>query len=185
MRNAEGERPGAVHLELPEDIVREESEARVILMSRFDIPHASQLAIETAVGMIQNAAHPLLMVGAGANRKQTCRALTAFIEKAGIPFFSTQMSKGVVDERHPRFLGNAAVIDPVYYPQQGVIGDIADSIIRLTEHIAPSPNWSFSRFMEVETAHKRQLRDGTEDLRFPVYSQRLVAQMRKVLPLCA
>ncbi len=171
MRNAEEERPGASHLELPEDIASEETEAEVIIKSRFALPHASNDSIAASVEMIESATHPLLLIGAGANRKHTCKALAAFVEKTGIPFFSTQMGKGVVDERHPLFLGNAALsandylnraiekadliinvghdvvekppffmeqggfkvihvnyitaaIDPVYYPQQGVIGDI-------------------------------------------------------------
>ncbi|RNF59593.1 acetolactate synthase large subunit, partial [Pseudomonas putida] len=35
--------------------------------------------------------------------------LKQLIDKTGIPFITTQMGKGVVDERHPRFLGNAAL----------------------------------------------------------------------------
>jgi acetolactate synthase-1/2/3 large subunit len=54
---------------------------------------------------------PLLLIGAGANRKLTQEALSYFIELTGIYFFSTQMGKGVVDERHPQFLGTAALSD--------------------------------------------------------------------------
>ena len=51
----------------------------------------------------------LLVIGAGANRKMTGRMLRQFIEKTGIPFLTTQMGKGVIDERHPLFLGCAAL----------------------------------------------------------------------------
>jgi thiamine pyrophosphate-dependent enzyme len=94
--------------------------------------------------MIEAAIRPLLLIGAGANRKTTCNMLQSFVEKTGIPFFSTQMGKGVIDERNPLFLGTAALsdddflhraIDPVYYPRQGVIGDIAISIWQLSEQI--------------------------------------------------
>ena len=61
--------------------------------------------------MIQEAKIPLLLIGAGANRKLTQEALSYFIETTGIRFFSTQMGKGVVDERHPQFLGTAALSD--------------------------------------------------------------------------
>jgi acetolactate synthase I/II/III large subunit len=88
-RRAEDERPGAVHLELPEDIAREETGAPVIPRSRFETPRASEGSIRAAVEMIESARHPLLLIGAGANRRQTCRALPAFVEKTGIPFFST------------------------------------------------------------------------------------------------
>ena len=43
------------------------------------------------------------MIGAGANRKTTGRMLNQFIDKTGIPFATTQLGKGVVDERHPSF----------------------------------------------------------------------------------
>jgi len=39
----------------------------------------------------------------------TAKVLKQLIDKTGIPFITTQMGKGVVDERHPRFLGNAAL----------------------------------------------------------------------------
>jgi acetolactate synthase-1/2/3 large subunit len=54
---------------------------------------------------------PLLLIGAGANRKATGSALKEFIDKTGIYFFNTQLGKGVVDERHERFLGTAALSD--------------------------------------------------------------------------
>ena len=229
IRNAEGERPGAVHLELPEDIACEETESQVIARSRFDIPHATDHSIAAAVEMIESAKHPLLLIGAGANRKRSSASRGVFINKTGIPFFSTQMGKGVVDERNPLFLGNAtlssndylhraieetdliinvghdvvekppffmehggfkvihvnyvtATIDPVYYPQQGVIGDIANSMERLTKRITPQQSWDFSRFMEVKAHLDRHLLEGMEDERFPVYPQRLVADIRKVMP---
>jgi len=242
-RRAEDERPGAVHLELPEDIAREETGAPVIERSNFHTPRSSKNSVSQAVTSIEAARHPLLLIGAGANRKHTCRALPAFIEKTGIPFFSTQMGKGVVDERHPLFLGNAslssddylhraieaadliinvghdvvekppfimgrqepdsddvegaayagtarvihvnyttAAIDAVYYPQQGVIGDIADSIERLTESITVQKHWDFARFLEVKKHLDLHLQEGVNDNRYPVYPQRLVADVRKVMP---
>jgi acetolactate synthase-1/2/3 large subunit len=229
MRNAEGERPGAVHLELPEDIAVEETDVQVITRSQFDIPHATDNSIAVAVEMIEAAKHPLMLIGAGANRKRVTASRGVFIEKTGIPFFTTQMGKGVVDERNPLFLGNAALsaddylhraietadliinvghdvvekppffmeqggfkvihinyitaaIDPVYYPQQGVIGDIANSMLRMTKLITPQESWDFSRFMEVKKHLDDQLLEGSDDDRFPVYPQRLVTDIRKVMP---
>ena len=108
-RLVEEERPGAGHIELPEDIAREETSAAIIPRSSVRRPVVEEKAVLQAVEAIARAKHPLLLIGAGANRKITCNMLNQFIEKTGIPFFSTQMGKGVVDERHPRFLGNAAL----------------------------------------------------------------------------
>jgi acetolactate synthase-1/2/3 large subunit len=105
------ERPGAVHLELPEDIAAEACDDRIFNVVGHRRPDADEMALQEAVKMIENAKMPLLLIGAGANRKKTGEALTKFIEQTGIPFFNTQMGKGVVDERHPLFLGTAALSD--------------------------------------------------------------------------
>ena len=103
------ERPGAVHLELPEDIAAEDCEDRVFDVVGFRRPDADKKSLNEAIKMIEAAKMPLLLIGAGANRKRTSKALTHFVEATGIPFFNTQMGKGVLDERHPKFLGTAAL----------------------------------------------------------------------------
>lgn len=108
-RLAMEERPGAVHLELPEDIAAEECDDRIFDVVGFRRPDADTLAIKEAAKMIEAAKMPLLLIGAGANRKRTSKALAQFVEATGIPFFNTQMGKGVIDERHPNFLGTAAL----------------------------------------------------------------------------
>ena len=110
-RLAMEERPGAVHLELPEDIAAEDCDERIFDVVDFRRPDADELTIQRAAKMIENAKMPLLLIGVGANRKRTSRALTEFIEKTGIPFFNTQLGKGVIDERNPKFLGTAALSD--------------------------------------------------------------------------
>ena len=109
LRVAEEERPGAVHLELPEDIAREEVDFLPFDSLRARRPVAEEKAVRIATEMIQSAKHPLLLIGAGANRKMTSNMLNEFVEKTGIPFFNTQMGKGVLDERHPLFIGTASL----------------------------------------------------------------------------
>ena len=108
-RLAMEERPGAVHLELPEDVAEEEAGDRIFEVVGHRRPDASHKSIMYAAKMIEEAKSPLLLIGAGANRKRTSHALTEFVESTGIPFFDTQMGKGVIDERHPLFLGTAAL----------------------------------------------------------------------------
>ncbi len=110
-RLATEERPGAVHLELPEDIAREEAGSHLFEVVGHRRPDADEKAILKAAEMIESAEKPLLMIGAGANRKDTREALTEFINSTGIYFFCTQMGKGVIDERHPQYLGTAALSD--------------------------------------------------------------------------
>lgn len=109
MRTAAEERPGAAHVELPEDIAGEETEAALLPLYHPRRPAAEEKAVLRAVAMIEAARRPLILIGAGANRKLISKSLLGFIEKTGIPFFTTQMGKGVIDERHPLSLGCAAL----------------------------------------------------------------------------
>jgi acetolactate synthase-1/2/3 large subunit len=112
VRLAEEERPGAVHLELPEDIAAEQVENPTLFDSKAARrPAADAKAVAQAVRMIEQARHPLLLIGAGANRKRTSKMVGRFVELTGIPFLCTQMGKGVIDERHPEFMGTAALSD--------------------------------------------------------------------------
>ncbi len=135
-RRASEERPGAVHLELPEDIATEEVNCLLIKPQKQLHPYASDKAITQAANLINQAKMPLLLIGAGANRTRTSKALTSFINKIGIPFFNTQMGKGVVDERHPLFLGTAALSsnDFIHYAI-----DKADLIINVGHDIIEKP----------------------------------------------
>ncbi len=103
------ERPGAVHIELPEDIAAEEVEDNIYPVKEFRYPKADKIAVLEAVKMIEKAKRPLLLIGAGANRNRIGDALTNFVNETGIPFFSTQMGKGVIDENHKLCLSTAAL----------------------------------------------------------------------------
>lgn len=143
-RSAEYERPGAVHLELPEDVARETASpsARPFPPSFERRPVPDERAVARAVEAIESARRPMLMIGAGANRKTTSRMLRAFVDRTNIPFFTTQMGKGVVDERHPSWLGTAAVSQ----------GDIlhhaieqADCIINVGHDVVEKPPFMMRR----------------------------------------
>ena len=108
-RVAMEERPGAAYLELPEDIAEEETDASLFDVVGHRRPSADYKSIDAAVEMIQSAKLPLLLVGAGANRKLAGKMLRKFIDETGIYFFNTQLGKGVIDERHPQYLGTAAL----------------------------------------------------------------------------
>ncbi|HSD12043.1 MAG TPA: acetolactate synthase large subunit [Patescibacteria group bacterium] len=113
-RVAEEERPGAVHIELPEDVAADDAPGEPFSSARVRRPDADEKAVAMAVEMIESAKSPLVLIGAGANRKLTSAMLREFIDKTGIPFFNTQQGKGVVDERHPLFMGTAALSDNDY-----------------------------------------------------------------------
>jgi acetolactate synthase I/II/III large subunit len=229
MRLAEEEKPGAVHLELPEDIADEDTDSRPLKASLARRPTADEKAIRAAVKRIEAARAPVLVIGAGANRKMTSRMLLQFIEKTGIPFVTTQLGKGVVDETHPKFLGCAALsagdfvhraieasdliinvghdviekppffmkqggtevihvstksaeVDPVYFPQIEVIGDIANAIWQIKEDIMPSGSWSFEPMLKARAAEVEHTASMCDDMRFPVFPACLVKQVREAMP---
>lgn len=114
-RLAQEERPGAVHLELPEDIAAEMADDdRLFEINPGRRPDCDALALAEAIEMIRAAKHPLLLIGAGANRKNIIDPLQQFVEKTGIPFFNTQMGKGVIGGQHPLYMGTAALSDGDY-----------------------------------------------------------------------
>ena len=225
-RLAEEEKPGAVHIELPEDIAAESTEELPIPASNVRRPVAETKSIDAAVEMLQQAKHPLLVIGAGANRKITCTALRRLIETFDFHFVNTQMGKGVGDEGDPRFVGNAALsagdfvhraieaadlivnvghdvvekppffmtqdgvkvihvnfssaaVDAVYFPQVEVVGDIATSITEIHNRLEKQSHWDFDRFETVAAKVREHVSVGADDDRFPIYPQRLVADMRR------
>lgn len=230
VRFSREERPGAVHVELPEDTAAEPVEYVDYPVRPNRRPVAEHKAIAQAADMIKKAKHPLLLIGAGANRKLTSKMLREFVDKTGIPFFNTQMGKGVIDERHPLFLGTAALsandylhcavaradliinvghdviekppfimepgsqqqvihvnfyaakVDEIYFPQLDVVGDIANAVWQLKEALEPQAGWDFSYFMKIKQQLEEHVARDVSDNRFPLIPQRIVADVRSVMP---
>lgn len=228
-RLAAEERPGAVHIELPEDIAEEDVEAELFHVQHALRPSADHRVILKAATMIQEAKRPLVLIGAGANRKRTSKALQEFIDKTGIHFFNTQMGKGVINEHHPLFLGTAALssgdylhcaisradviinvghdiiekppffmdrdgskvihinffsahIDDVYFPNLEVVGDIANTIYKLTENVDKQEDWDFDYYQRIKVELDKHLIENIDDSRCPMTPQRIVSDVHDTLP---
>jgi acetolactate synthase-1/2/3 large subunit len=108
-RVAQQERPGPVHLELPEDIAADEAAADIVPPHVVELPVAPASAIERAAAMIMGASRPLVMLGAAASRPQLAEPLSAFVRRCRIPFFNTQMGKGAVNAGSNLYMGTAAL----------------------------------------------------------------------------
>ncbi len=109
-RVAEDERPGAVLLELPEDVAEETCLLdQLFPTTKIDHPSPSKVSIAKAVTEIEDAKHPLILIGSGANRKNAISAIHDFIRKTKIPFFNTQMGKGIASDVHNQYIGTAAL----------------------------------------------------------------------------
>jgi acetolactate synthase-1/2/3 large subunit len=228
-RLAHDERPGAAHIELPEDIAAEATTAHLLSPSVSRRPIAEYKAIKKAVEMIAAAKSPLLLIGAAANRKLTSKMLKELVDKTGIPYVTTQMGKGVLNESDDLFMGNTALsagdfvhrvidsadliinvghdvvekppffmkddgrqvihinfepaaVDPVYFPQLEVIGDIANTIWQMKEQIVAKANWDFSFFHKAHSAYLEHKAESENDDRFPILPERFVRDIRRAMP---
>src|SRR3954462_4368003 len=115
-RVAQEERPGPVHLELPEDVAGEEVEDLPALVPPHpvEIPVAHRVALDRAAEMILAAERPLVMLGAAAPRPRSPAGLAGFVRRTRIPFFTTQMGKGTVPGGTHLYMGTAALSERDY-----------------------------------------------------------------------
>src|SRR5882724_3921935 len=114
-RVAQEERPGPVHLELPEDIAAEEcGTAALVPPHSLELPVANADAINRASDMIMSARAPLLMLGAAASRPRSTSDLAEFVLRTKIPYFTTQMGKGTVPGGTELYMGTAALSERDY-----------------------------------------------------------------------
>ncbi len=95
---AQAERPGAVHVELPEDVARSTTDADVQKRGLVRRPAPDPKAVLRAAELINQAKNPLIILSSGANRHLITCQLMQFIEKTGIHAVHTQMGKGVVTD---------------------------------------------------------------------------------------
>ncbi|HEY4135127.1 MAG TPA: acetolactate synthase large subunit [Alphaproteobacteria bacterium] len=117
-RVAAEERPGPVHLELPEDIAAETvDDVALVPLHPVERPCASADALDRAAAMILAAKRPLVMVGAAGNRPRLVKALSSFIRRVRLPFFNTQMGKGAVTGGSNLYVGTAALSERDYVHQ--------------------------------------------------------------------
>src|SRR6202008_3621593 len=108
-RIAMEDRPGPVHLELPEDVAGEETDdVPLVPPHPIELPVAPAAALDRAAEMICKAQRPLVMLGAGSSRPKLVEPLSAFIRRTRIPFFNTQMGKGSVTGGSNPYLGPPA-----------------------------------------------------------------------------
>jgi acetolactate synthase-1/2/3 large subunit len=95
------EKPGAAHIELPEDIAEEEVDAVPMIPRRFRRPVPDDKVVDRAFEMIRGARSPVILAGNGAIRKRASKQLRALCEKTQIGVASTFMAKGCVDMDAP------------------------------------------------------------------------------------
>ena len=106
---AESEKPGATHLELPEDVMGRPLDASPLPRRAPVQPEPGGKELERAAELIDAASHPIALVGNGAVRARAGRALRAWVHTTGIPVAETFMAKGVIDYEDPHALGTVGL----------------------------------------------------------------------------
>ena len=97
VRLARTEKPGACHIELPEDIAKLNTDSKPLNPLRFRRPVADDKILNQAVEQILKAKRPIIIAGNGCIRKRASKQLRLLCEKTGIGVISTFMAKGCVD----------------------------------------------------------------------------------------
>jgi acetolactate synthase-1/2/3 large subunit len=228
-RVAMEERPGPVHLELPEDVAGEEVEPVPLVPPHpVDIPVAHPAALDRAAAMILAAKRPLIMLGAAASRPRSTSGLSGFVLRTRIPFFTTQMGKGTVPGGSNLYMGTTALserdyvheaidqadliiavghdtiekppfimgpggpqvihvgytpanVEQVFFPHAEVVGDVGPSLELLADRVEGKLKNAGALLSLRERILSRIADRATED-RFPVTPQRLVHDVRQVIP---
>lgn len=101
---AQSEPPGAVHIDLPENIADMAATGVPLRTGPPTIPVASEESLQRAAIAISQASNPMILVGNGAIRNHASEAITHFATRLNIPVTNTFMGKGVLDYRDERSL---------------------------------------------------------------------------------
>jgi acetolactate synthase I/II/III large subunit len=106
IRLARSEPRGPVHLDLPEDVALAPTNEPVpALAEPGRLAVASDAAIARAAEVIASAKRPIAVLGSSAMRMQDPGLLRSFVERHRLPFATTTMAKGMIDEDHPLSIG--------------------------------------------------------------------------------
>jgi acetolactate synthase-1/2/3 large subunit len=97
VRIARTEKPGAVLIELPEDIAKLDASREPMTPKRFRRSVPDDKIVDRAFDMLKLAKRPVILAGNGCIRKRASKQLRLFCEKTGIGVISTFMAKGSVD----------------------------------------------------------------------------------------
>lgn len=97
---------GPVHLDLPEDVALAEATEHVPALKKpAALPAAAPAAIERAAQVLKAARKPVAVIGTSAMRLARPQVLRELVERHHLPFATTTMAKGLIDEAHPLSIG--------------------------------------------------------------------------------
>jgi acetolactate synthase-1/2/3 large subunit len=100
------ERPGPVHLDLPEDVGLATAVQQVATAARPEkLPSLTAAALEQVAAALANSKRPLLVAGLSLTRARRPQRLLEFVQRQALPFVLTLHAKGFLPESHPNYAG--------------------------------------------------------------------------------
>jgi acetolactate synthase I/II/III large subunit len=106
---AEGEKPGATHIELPEDVMVDEIDAEPLPRSRPVRAEPAARELLRAADLVRGAITPVVLAGNGVVRAKAAPALREFVRATGIPVAETFMGKGLIPPDGDKWLGSVGL----------------------------------------------------------------------------
>ncbi|MEA2361770.1 MAG: acetolactate synthase large subunit [Thermoleophilaceae bacterium] len=106
---AEGEKPGATHIELPEDVMEQQIDAAPLPRSRPVRSEPAARELLRAADLVRAAITPVVLAGNGVVRANGAPALREFVRSTGIPVAETFMGKGLIPPDNQKWLGSVGL----------------------------------------------------------------------------
>ena len=132
---AESEKPGATHIELPEDVMESELDAVPLPRRKPVQPEPAARELLKAADLIRGALNPVALVGNGVVRGGAAPALREFVRSTGIPVAETFMGKGSMSADDPKALGSVGLQSGDYKMAGFEVADVVLAIgYDLVEH---------------------------------------------------
>ncbi len=97
-------KPGAVIIELPEDIAKLDTDAKPLVIDDKRGKCPTPEDVDNALELIAHCKSAVLLVGGGCVREECDEEIKTFLDKTGIYCASTFMGKGAADARHEQSL---------------------------------------------------------------------------------
>jgi acetolactate synthase I/II/III large subunit len=101
---AQSEKPGAVHIDVPENVAAMPATVKPLHKNGASRVYAAFSSLDRAAAAIAQAQNPLVLVGNGAIRSHASLALTELATQLNLPVVNTFMGKGVIPYTHPSAL---------------------------------------------------------------------------------
>ncbi len=175
-------RPGAVYLDMPDDIIQAEVEegdaAAAALVPEPPRSVAPQEDVEAALDALESAERPLVVVGKGMAWSRAEDEVRAFVERTQLPFLASPMGKGVIDDNHPLSVGAARS----HALREADVVFLMGARLNWIMHFGRKPRFAGNvRIVQLDIAHEAIGNNAPAEVALVGDGRAIAAQMNKAL----